>query len=71
MKLKIKETTHKTKPKQTEGKLIAKDNSFRVKPKPLGVNIYKNTISSVLKNDRRVGVRIEKQKITTILKQQD
>jgi hypothetical protein len=71
MKLKVKETAYTVKPKQAEGKLVVRYNTFTVKPKPRGVQIYKNDLASVLKHDRRYGVRIQKQKTTIILKQWD
>lgn len=71
MKLKVKETSYTVKPKQAEGKLVVGYGVFSVKPKPRGVRIYSNSMSSVLKHDRRSGVRIQKQKKTTILKQMD
>jgi hypothetical protein len=71
MKLKVKETAYTVKPKQTEGKLVVRYSVFTVKPKPRGVQIYKNNLASVLKHDRRYGVRIQKQKNTLILKQTD
>jgi hypothetical protein len=71
MKLKVKETAYSVKPKQAEGKLVVGYNTFTVKPKPRGVQIYKNDLSFVLKHDRRSGVRIQKQNTTTILKQWD
>lgn len=71
MKLKVRETDFTVKPKQTEGKLVVRFSVFSVKPKHRGVKIYKDSSTSVLKNDRRYGVRIQKQKKTTILKQWD
>ncbi len=71
MKLKVKETSYIVKPKQDEGKLLVRYDQFTVKPKPRGVKIYEDKLTAVLKHDRRSGVRIQKQKNTTILKQWD
>lgn len=71
MKLKVKETAYTVRPKQTEGKVLVVYDVFTVKPKPRGVQVYKNILASVLKTDRRTGVRIQKQKNSIILKQWD
>lgn len=71
MKLKVKETSYSVKPKQDEGKLVVRYDSFTVKPKPRGVKIYQDKLTSVLKHDRRSGVRIQKVKNNKILKQWD
>ena len=71
MRLKVKEISFTVKPKQTEGKLVAGYNDFTVKPKPRGVKIWKQPQTSVLKHNRRYGVKIKKLKNTTILKQWD
>lgn len=71
MKLKIQETSYTIKPKQVEGKLVVGFDVFTVKPKPRGVRIYNNEKTSVLKHDRRYGVKIQKVKSYKILKQTD
>lgn len=71
MKLKVKETDYTVKPKQEEGKFVVRFDRFTVKPKSRGVKIYEDKLTAVLKHDRRYGVRIQKQKKTTILKQWD
>lgn len=71
MKLKIQETSYTIKPKQVEGKLVVGFDVFTVKPKPRGVRIYTNEQTSVLKQDRRCGVKIQKVKSYKILKQTD
>jgi hypothetical protein len=42
-----------------------------VKPKPRGVKIYQDKLTTVLKHDRRSGVRIQKVQNNKILKQWD
>jgi len=71
MKLKVKETSYSVKPKQDEGKLLVRYDSFTVKPKPRGVKIYEGKLTTVLKHDRRSGVRIQKVKNNKILNQWD
>jgi len=71
MKLKVKETSYSVKPKQDEGKLLVRYNSFSVKPKHRGVKIYEGKLTTVLKHDRRSGVRIQKVKNNKILNQWD
>ena len=44
---------------------------FDVRPKPRGVILNLNKYDRVLKNDRMVGVIIQKEKNTKILKQWD
>lgn len=71
MKLKVHETSYTVKPKQDEGKLVVRFDRFTVKPKPRGVKIYESKYTSVLKHDRRYGVKIQKVKNDKILKQWD
>lgn len=71
MKLKIKDYFLTAKPKQNEGKLVVRFDRFTVKPKERGVKIYLGKLTSVLKHDRRFGVRIEKTIKNKILKQWD
>jgi len=71
MKLKVKNTEFTVKPKQSEGKLVVRFDRFTVKPKPRGVKIYKGKLTTVLKHDRRSGVKIEKTQTNKILKQVD
>jgi hypothetical protein len=71
MKLKIKEISYSVKPKQDEGKLVVRFDRFTMKPKPRGVKIYESKLTTVLKHDRRSGVRIQKVKNNKILKQWD
>jgi hypothetical protein len=71
MKLKVKETSYGVKPKQSEGKLVVRFDRFTVKPKPRGVKIYLGKLTSVLKHDRRSGVKIQKSANNKILKQWD
>ena len=71
MKLKVKQFYFTVKPKQDEGKLLVRFDQFTIKPKPHGVVIQKKRIVSVIKHDRRYGVRIQKVKNDKILKQWD
>jgi hypothetical protein len=71
MKLKVKENSYTVNPKQDEGKLLVRFDGFDVKPKPRGVKIFKKKYTSVLKRDRRFGVKIQKAKNNKILKQWD
>ena len=71
MKLKVKNTVFTVKPKQDEGKLVVRFDRFTVKPKPRGVKIYESKMTSVLKHDRRYGVKIQKVNTSKILKQWD
>ena len=71
MKLKVKETSYSAKPKQDEGKLLVRYDTFTVRSKHLGVKIYEGKLTTVLKHDRRSGVRIQKVKTDKILNQWD
>jgi len=71
MRIKVKETAFTVKPKQAEGKLLVRNDEWTVKPKPHGVAIYENKFKSVLKHDRRYGVKIQKVNTSKILKQWD
>ena len=71
MRLKVFETTHTLKPKDKKGKIVAPAYVFDVHPKPHGVILNLNKYDKVMKNDRMVGVIIQKQKNTKILKQWD
>ena len=71
MKLKLFEITHTLKPKDKKGKLVAPAYVLDVYPKPRGVILKLNKYDRVLKNDRMVGVIIQKEKNTKILKQWD
>ena len=71
MKLKAKEAVYSVKPKQSEGKLLVRVDRYTVKPKHGGAKIYENQGLTVLKMDRRCGVKIQKNKAVKILKQWD
>ena len=71
MRLKVFETTHTLKPKDKKGKIVAPAYVFDVYPKPHGVILKLNKYDRVFKNNRMVGVIIQKQKNTKILKQWD
>ena len=71
MRLKVFETTHTLKPKDKKGRLVAPAYVLDVYPKPRGVILKLNKYDKVMKNDRMVGVIIQKQKNTKILKQWD
>ena len=71
MNLKVKETSYSVKPKQDEGKLVARFERYDIKPKARGVKIYKNKLTAVLKHDRRYGVKIQKQKLVRMLHRWD
>ena len=71
MNLKVKETSYSVKPKQDEGKLVARFDRYDIKPKARGVKIYKSKLTGVLKCDRRYGVKIQKQKLVRMLHQWD
>jgi len=71
LKLKLFEITHTLKPKDKKGRLVAPAYVFDVRPKPRGVILNLNKYDRVLKNDRMVGVIIQKEKNTKILKQWD
>lgn len=70
MKIKVLEQDITVAPKQTEGKVVVLFFDHSVKPKPNGVVVQKHRIKSVLKTDRRIGVRVQKKSFSRVLKGQ-
>lgn len=71
MKLKVNDSVHTAKPKQSEGKLVIKNATHTTKPKREGIKIYKASRNVILKMDIRDGVKVNKTKTTTVLKKLD